>query len=728
MTVAVVAEKPSAARKMATALGGTRGTYSGTPFLITSLRGHLYEFADPVDMLKDPGEAGRYRSWDLANLPWDPDAFTWKRKAKEGTSQMLRDLKKTLSDPSVDEIAIATDIDPTGEGDLLFWEVADELGLHHKKFTRMEFVDEAPASIQKAFANRRPVRSMQDEGAFRKADARSKMDLLTMQHTRIATTAAAQRAVLRQGRLKSAMVKLVGDQLKAYNEYVRKPFFQNRFRDENGVVYTSADEPRFDQQGQVPQSYGPGPVARDRTTQKTTAPPRLLDLAALSARLSGKGVKAAVVLQTYQKMYEDQVVSYPRTEDKTITREQFAELAKNAPRIAAVVGVDPALLTHTAPRKTHVKDAGAHGANRPGPSVPASLDALKAKYGPAGPLIYEILARNSLAMLAEDYAYERQEGHVAEHPAFIGSANVPKAPGWKAVFGMDLDEDGDENAAGLGERAEPFVFEGANARPPAPTMKWLMTQLEKHDVGTGATRTSIYADVTASKHKFPLLSENRGRIDTTEYGRMSYLMLPGTRIGDLGATEQFYSMMKDIEKGTRTTDEALALVTGWVTDDLETMRHNAANMRKELDLSEMAPAKEKAEGTWKGKATKFSREWGGHRFTDAEVADLLAGKVITFKAKSKAGNDYVAKGQLAEQTFTADDGRKVDFTGFKPDFSGIPASFCQHTFTADETAKLEAGEKIYVEGMISKKGNEFSATLSYGKKPNGEKGLILDFG
>ena len=99
-----------------------------------------------------------------------------------------------------------------------------------------------------------------------------------------------------------------------------------------------------------------------------------------------------------------------------------------------------------------------------------------------------------------------------------------------------------------------------------------------------------------------------------------------------------------------------------------------------------------------------------------------------FVAKSKAGNDYVAKGQLAEQTFTADDGRKVDFTGFKPDFSGIPASFCQHTFTADETAKLEAGEKIYVEGMISKKGNEFSATLSYGKKPNGEKGLILDLG
>lgn len=34
-------------------------------------------------------------------------------------------------------------------------------------------------------------------------------------------------------------------------------------------------------------------------------------------------------------------------------------------------------------------------------------------------------------------------------------------------------------------------------------MKWLMKQLEKRDVGTGATRTSAYSEVTNDKAKYP---------------------------------------------------------------------------------------------------------------------------------------------------------------------------------------------------------------------------------
>src|SRR5690606_1740610 len=125
--------------------------------------------------------------------------------------------------------------------------------------------------------------------------------------------------------------------------------------------------------------------------------------------LVGKGIKAQLVLSTYQKMYESQVVSYPRTEDKTITPEQFNELAPLVDKIAAVVGVDVKHLTHREPRKTHVKPQGAHGANRPGPSVPSSLDDVEQRFGRAGRLIYETLGKNYLAMIAEDYVYEQQK-------------------------------------------------------------------------------------------------------------------------------------------------------------------------------------------------------------------------------------------------------------------------------------------------------------------------------
>ena len=46
-----------------------------------------------------------------------------------------------------------------------------------------------------------------------------------------------------------------------------------------------------------------------------------------------------------------------------------------------MLGVQTSILTVRTPRKTHVKDSGAHGANRPGPKVPSSLDQLKATYG-----------------------------------------------------------------------------------------------------------------------------------------------------------------------------------------------------------------------------------------------------------------------------------------------------------------------------------------------------------
>lgn len=76
-------------------------------------------------------------------------------------------------------------------------------------------------------------------------------------------------------------------------------------------------------------------------------------------------------------MYENQIVSYPRTEDMEVTPEQFGELLPLVDKIAGVVGVDTSLLSHRTARKTHVKEGGAHGANRPGINVPESLAELE---------------------------------------------------------------------------------------------------------------------------------------------------------------------------------------------------------------------------------------------------------------------------------------------------------------------------------------------------------------
>ena len=741
MVVGILTEKPSAARNLAAALGGMSGRFNGEEFVITHARGHLYEFVDPHRMVASEA-IERYQKWDLTNLPWEPRDFSWQLESIKDAESVAREVKQTLE--RCDELVIATDVDPTGEGGMIAVNAFRELRLRPASWSRMYFTDEAANSLQQAFTARRRIPSLEDFDEYRKAVYRSKFDFLSMQWTRCATVlarATGRDVVLRQGRLKSAMVTLVGDQLRLHLEYVKRPFFQNRFRDENGVLYANVDEPRFDEKAQVPQQYSASPVVADSSTTKRTAPPKLLDLASLSALLVNKGVKAKTVLETYQRMYEARVVSYPRTEDKTITPEQFNELAPLVDQIAQLVDVDAALLTHRQPRSSHVKAEGAHGANRPGPVVPATLDEVEQRFGAPGRLIYETLAKNFLAMIAEDYVYEQQKGHLRDYPEFTGIANVPRSAGWKAVFDPDAGEEqpdkdpADERAEsdtlkGLGTAAEPFIFEGANKRPEHPSMRWLMKQLEKRDVGTGATRTSTYSEVTSTSTKHPLLIETGRKLTLAPAGVVSWRLLPGTRIGDLTLTERVYADMRDIASGSATAEERLAVVADWVRQDIATMTRNAAALGRKEGVP--STAREKVTGTWQDREVTFSREWGGHRFTDVQVRRLLAGEEIEFQARSQDGKVYDVYGSLGDQEHK---GRA--YVGFVKQGFGRrgadgeampPRQWCSHTFTDAEVLRLAAGGTVEAADFVSKRGKRFRCRVSFKETAPGEgKKIVPEF-
>lgn len=711
MTVGILCEKPSAARNFAKALGGMKGTYNGEPYVITNTVGHIFELADPSDQV--PAHlAQQYKKWDPNLLPWNSDDFAWKRVKKPKTSDVLKKIKADLTGCS--EIVIGTDVDPTGEGCLLAWEVLEHLRLPVKKYSRMYFTDEAAPSIQKAFVNRKEI-NVPTDPEYVMAWFRTRFDMLSMQWTRIATTYGDGRSVLRQGRLKSAMVQIVGDGLAAVKGYKKIPFYQNRFRDENGVMYTNPDEPMFKTQGEVPGRYNASSVVCDSKQLKKTAPPKLIDLATLSARLAPKGFTANQVLSTYQKMYENMVLSYPRSEDKKITPEQFNQMLPLIDQIAAVVSVDSGLLTHRSPRTTHVAEGMSHGANRPGTVVPASMGAIESEYGKCGAEIYDILAHNFLAMFAEDYEYESQTGHVADYPSFVGSTTVPVSMGWKSVYDDDSDDDTGASR-GLGTQASPFVFEGFPPKPPTPTMKWLMAQLAKRNIGTGATRTSTYADVTNAKSKYPLLIDKRGKITMAPCGEMSYRLLPGTHIGSLDLTERVWGQMKEVAAGKADPDALLREVAQLVVEDRAIMEKNGHAMRKELGVSEQSTNYDYVNGTWNGQEKRFKRTFRGHTFTDDEAARLFAGEHLVMTFTSAAGNPYDQEIWLSDDCEF--DGRKYfgvksDFPKASKDKPKCPKSFGGHTFTQDEIDNLEAGCKIYMEGLVSKKtGNTYSATLT----------------
>lgn len=649
--IGILVEKPSFAKAMSNALGGMSGTYHNEKYQIVAARGHLLETTlDMKQQVKDKNKLPEYESWDKAYLGWNSNDLYFKKKPKKDTSAVLNNIKTVLS--SCDEIIIATDVDPSGEGQMIAWEILEYLNLHRKKVTRMYFYDETIKSLQKAFVDRVTLPKMEDDGEFLKADYRNKWDFMSMQWTRLAGNFVRKKKTIRQGRLKSVMVKIVGDMYSDYINYKKVPFYTNKFKDENGNIFASKQEPLYPKKEDVVSNYKTATVVVDEKTIKKQAPPKLLDLATLASKLSKKGYKASEVLDAYQKMYEcrnangDGIVSYPRTDDKLITSEQFQALLPYVDKIANVVGIDPKLISHRTERFTHIMKTGAHGANRPGANVPSSLDELT-QFGKSAPEIYKLLALNYLAMMMPDYEYQTEKAHLQEYPIFVSTISVPVKQGYKEIYNDNDDED-EKDVKSFGKQAIPFIHEGFPPRPKHPTMSLLMKQLEKYDVGTGATRTSTYANVTDTRQENSLLKETKGKLTLTEYGQISYELTKDSKIADPLLTEKVYKEMEEVEKKTLKIEDGLSRISDLIKYDTKVFEENRKKMNVTEDMPVSYEKKDKFTMTFKGKQVEVNAAFGSHKFTDDEIAKLKNGDIITFQAISQNGKPYTATGCIQE--------------------------------------------------------------------------------
>ncbi|WP_145142312.1 DNA topoisomerase [Paenibacillus sp. Y412MC10] len=737
MTYLLLAEKPSAANNFAKALGGMSGTFNGQPYKVQTLYGHMLEFVEPHEMVRGDEAKERFRQWTPETMPWDASELTWKKQAQVTTNAAGKKTSKAkaIADVAtaakgVSAIVIATDKDPSGEGQLIGWEVIQAIGWKGP-VKRLYFIDESEKELQKGFKNIQDLPSYDKDGEFVKADVRSRWDYLSLQLTRLSTHAArtqGYRVVVRQGRLKSVMTKLVADQLALVKAYKKKPYYEVKYKDEKGNVFSRSfdedrDRFRFESKADAEvdaKKYGPSKVIQDSVTRKETPPGKLLDLGGLASILGAQGYKPKEVLATYQKMYEAKIVSYPRTEDKFISTEQFNEMVPLVNKIAAVVGADVKLLTHRTPRKTHVKDGGAHGANRPGMNVPTSLADLKA-YGPSAVAIYETLAKNFLAMFGENYIYNSIKGHIEKYPDFTATISVPLSLGFKAIFDADKetadDEEGnDPLSTGLGQSADRFVFEGVNKKPPLPTHKWLEKQLSRYDVGTGATRVSTLSEVTTGKTA--LLTDTRGKLNLTTIGEIASVMLEGSMIGDPGVTEKLYKAMKAAGQFSIKPEAVLQTATQLIKHDKEVFYRNAEKLHSKVGAPEPIVEKEKVEGEYvpTGEKVSFNREWNGYAFSDQEVQKLLRGEVITIEGKNPtSGNPYRVEGKLAKGKYKGSifwGFKRLDADAYTAKTAPFPLEWSGYKFTANDQARLRAGEKIKIKA-ISKSKTSYEVEVTF---------------
>lgn len=753
-TILIINEKPSQARKFSHFLGGTDKyegqtySYNGNNYQIVAAHGHLLKFTDPQDMTNDVAQKERLKSWDNVDyMPWDLRTLTWKMKPTDLTT--LNKIKHAAQGKDI--IIIASDNDPSGEGDLLGWEIVNWLRFPNEVW-RARFKTDSKEDVLKALNNpeRASIATEYQQPRYLKAVTRSRFDYASgLQLTRLTTKGGRNggftfKKSLQVGRLKALITRLVWLQNLAIKNYVKKPYYEVRYKDSSGNVfkrdYADNDDWRFTAQDQALQDqakYKTDQVVIESTETKTQTPPQLVNLAKIASVVTG--FKKKKILDTYQTMYEDDVVSYPRTTDKKISQDDFDKLLPYVDQIADVIGVDKKLLTHRTSRKKFIVKSDDHGANRPNEkNVPKSLADIEAKYGKCGVQIYQIVARSYLAMLCEDYEYVQQKAHLASHPDFKVTINTPSKLNFKLVL-KDNNESTkiDDKKLIANNVANSFIYQGQNTPPTKPTFNFIRHFLEKNDIGTGATQVQTISDI--SEGELPQIKDVKGSYTLTDRGILIAKLTDHTWIASSQITRRLQDLMEEVEKGTKKYGQVLGLVTKVVEHDKAIILKNALTLKEDPEVLAIAgdliyQEKPKFSGIFKptGEQGNFTIEiYDGHQSTEEEQQKALNGEVIEYQMLNKVGHEETHYAKIIHKK-----GEEKDYFGWLVSFPHYEFTFIDgkkykiakersgHKWTQEEVQELAAGKTVKCTDLIGKNGT-YSALLTF--NPNAKYKFDMEF-
>lgn len=695
----IINEKSSQYQNFVKALGGQSGEFNGDEYALTHLHGHI--LGNPVPELTAKKEyrqrVGKFSN--VQNIPWDWRWFNFDTKVFN--EKQFADYAKNIAGYLKNGYypVIASDIDRSGEGDLLVWEVLIYLGYEGKVY-REYHADESAKSIIKALKNKKVVDK--NDPQYRAAKTRSAMDFMTQELTRTSTMKLINQGyrlehVVPIGRLQSAIMRLIGDQTKAIKIYKPSQVYESRYK-LGDLVLSRKDMPNFKTKAEWKHDDLPNEtrVKEVKATRGETIPPKALTLSKLVGIMSKHHLSAKKTLKQFQAMYDDQILSYPRTEDNFVTPEQFNDMAPIVDNILDLLSLPKSAFTHRQPRSTHVKLGASHGALRPGLVLPESLDALDKKYGKGSGQIYKEVGDRYMMMYLENTEWIKHDYETIDTPKpFKGSVKVITKRG---VIDPDHPEDSEEKTLpNLDQKAKLYAHAIKSHKPHKPDTGWVLDQLIKNDVGTEATRAQTLSRLTGTNSKLPIKDGNE--LVLTTIGWIGYYAAQNTKIGSIEGTKYIGKLIDEVRKG-ESIDTALDKFQTTLNEDIETIRNGDINV-DELGLKKQAP-KENAQGNWNGKDVVFNRHYGSHRFSDDEVQKLLNDEEIIIELETKNGTMKV-KGKLENQEY-----KGHPFVGFKGQVVrdgyvngiwqgknvSVKASYMDYKFTPDEMEKLFAGETI----------------------------------
>jgi DNA topoisomerase III len=594
----VVAEKPSVARDLASALGGHRrekGALVGDGWTVTWAIGHLAELAPPDAY----GE--EYKKWRLETLPIIPEKFKIRINSK--TREQFGVVKGLMRSAQVVEVINACDAGREGE---LIFSYLYELSGCGKTIRRLWISSLTSEAIREGFA------SLRDGGEMKPLEeaARSRGEadwIVGMNATRAYSTRFGRPGnVLSVGRVQTPTLKLLVDREREIENFKPEKFWTvyARFAREDatydGVWFKDKQNRLKDREvaEKIVEKVrgGTGIVRKAEKKTATEKPPLLYDLTELQRNANAKyGLTAERTLRAAQALYEERkLITYPRTSSRYLSKDMVGTLKK---RVGAA-GALPDLATFATEllalpklpvNKRIVDDAKVtdhHAIVPTNRKLSGELPSDEAK-------IYDLVARRFLAVFFPAARFENTTVITAvDGETFLSRGRVILEAGWRRLY--------PDGVGGKKEKEPPIlppisveqewdvakvaIKEGETKPPPRYSESALLGAMEtagkfvedeelrqamkESGLGTPATRAATIERLL----KVGYLVRDKKALVPTEKGRALIGLLGESPLASPELTARWEERLARMEKGVGSRAEFMTDISGFASTLVEEVR------------------------------------------------------------------------------------------------------------------------------------------------------------
>ncbi len=509
----VLAEKPSVAREIARVMGARdkhKSYLEGPKYIVTWALGHLVGLAEPEDYDK------KYATWNLEDLPILPERA--KLKVLRETNHQYKAVQQLMKRQDVGELVIATDA--AREGELLARWIM-QMAQWKKPFKRLWISSQTDKAIKEGFASLKP--GSQFDRLYESARCRAEADwMIGLNVTRALTVRF--NAQLSAGRVQTPTLGMIMDRENEINGF-RSQEYETLTADFGGfqaVWRASGGDSRIfdtqDTQALKKRVDGrKGTIAQVKKSEKVEPHPLAYDLTELQRDANRKyGFSAKQTSNVLQRLYEQhKLVTYPRTDSRYLTSDMTGTLKERLDSVA--VGpyaslARPLLRKNLNITKRIVDDSKVTDHHA---IIPTEQTVLLNQLNPEERKLYDLIVRRFISLFYPAARYDSVAITVqVGEDSFHVKGTTVKDSGWREVYGGDYSDEDDERTdeqADNGRTLLPDVQQGQSVTvqrchiksgrtmpPKRYTEAALLAQMEKHGLGTPATRADIIEKLVSS--------------------------------------------------------------------------------------------------------------------------------------------------------------------------------------------------------------------------------------